>query len=356
MTGVTPDTNKNQKLPGKNRNATIRDVSKLAGVSRMTVSRVLTNPEIVSPKTRLKVEQAIENLGYVPDLAAGSLSTKKTGFIGLLLPTLTNANFSMAAHGLTDALKPHGFQIIIGYTDYDIDEEERQVRNLLARRPEAIVLTGGKHTNGTNRLLMAANIPVIEIADMPSNPIQHSIGFSNEFIGRVAARHLLSKGFTRIGALGSQLTSHAGDYRGESRLKGFEEELKLAGVSTQYVLRHGEAPVSFSHGRKAISELLDREGQDVEAVFAVSDLSAVGALMECQRRGIKVPDDISLLGFGNFEIGKEVVPSLSTIDVDFRGLGNQTGELIRQLLNSTVTAQTEKRDIGLDIIQRESVR
>ena len=121
---------------------TIRDVSQLAGVSRMTVSRVVRGLDIVVPETRDRVRKAIADLGYVPDRAAGSLASRRTGFIALMLPTLTNTNFAEVAHGLTEALRAADYQLLIAYTDYSVAEEERQLHQLLARRPEALVLTG----------------------------------------------------------------------------------------------------------------------------------------------------------------------------------------------------------------------
>jgi LacI family gluconate utilization system Gnt-I transcriptional repressor len=334
---------------------TIRDVSRLAGVSRMTVSRVISDPTLVLPATRARVNKAIADLGYVPDRAAGSLASRRTGFIALMLPTLTNANFAAVAHGLTEALRQVDYHLLIAYTDYDLAEEERQLRNLLARRPEAIVLTGAVHRRAASKMLLAADIPVIEIADLPSQPIEHAIGFSNYQVGRTAARYLIEKGFERIGAVASSIEGDVVDHRGEERMRGFEDELRLSGMSTDLVLRHGKAPVSFEHGAAAIGILLDRQPR-IEAVFAVSDLSAVGVLMECQRRGVSVPDSLSVMGFGDFEIGREINPPLTTIHVDFRALGQRTGQMLLALLTGAGGDAPMITDVGLEVVERASVR
>jgi len=333
---------------------TIRDVSRLAGVSRMTVSRVVSDPELVLPATRERVNKAIADLGYVPDRAAGSLSSRRTGFIALMLPTLTNANFSAVAHGLTEALRKADYHLLIAYTDYDLAEEERQLRNLLARRPEAIVLTGTIHRRASSRMLLAADIPVIEIADLPNNPIQHVVGFSNYQVGRTAARHLIQKGFKRIGAIASATDGDVTDHRGEERMRGFEDELRFSGMATDLVLRHGTPPVDYDHGAKAIGILLDR-APDIEAVFAVSDLSAVGVVMECQRRSVAMPDRLSVMGFGDFEIGREINPALTTIHVDFRALGRRTGQTILKLLSGDEQEAPTIEDVGLKVVERASV-
>ncbi len=169
----------------------------------MTVSRVIRDLDLVIPATRARVHKAIADLGYVPDRAAGSLATRRTGFIALMLPTLTNANFSAVAHGLTEALRARDYDLLIAYTDYSLGEEERQLRNLIARRPEAIVLTGTLHNRSASRMLVAADVPVVEIADLPQQPVEHAVGFSNYEVGRTAARHLIGMGFRRVGAIGS---------------------------------------------------------------------------------------------------------------------------------------------------------
>ncbi len=334
---------------------TIREVSRLAGVSRMTVSRVIRNLDLVSPETRQRVNKAIADLGYVPDRAAGSLSSHRTGFIALVLPTLTNANFAAVAHGLTEALRQADYHLLIAYTDYSLVEEERQLRNLLARRPEAVVVTGAVHSRSASRMLLAADIPVLEIADLPRHPIEHAVGFSNYEAGRTAARYLIERGFVKIGAAGSSNEGDVIDQRGEERLRGFEDELRLSGRPTHLVLRHGHAPVSHDHGAKIIGILIERE-PELQAVFAVSDLSAVGVVMECQRRGIKVPADLSVMGFGDFEIGREINPPLTTIHVDFRALGLRTGQLILNLMPGSSKNPPQIIDLGLKVLERASVK
>jgi len=338
----------------RSKRPTIRDVAKLAGVSRMTVSRVVTDPELVLPATRERVDKAIASLGYVPDKAAGGLSSRKTGFIALMLPTLTNANFAAVAHGLTESLREAGYHLLIAYTEYDMAEEERQLRNLLARRPEAIVLTGASHNREATRLLLAAETPIIEIADLPSSPIEHVIGFSNLEVGRTAARYLIQRGFTRIGAIAGTAEGEVIDHRGEERLRGFEDELRLSGMAADRVLRHGTAPLSYAHGAAAVGVLLDRL-PDTQAVFAVSDLSAVGAVMECQRRGLSVPDDVSIMGFGDFEIGAAINPPLTTIHVDFAQLGQRTGQALIAILRQGDPARPHRVDVGLSVVERQSV-
>jgi len=331
---------------------TLHEVSRLAGVSHMTVSRVVRGLDTVLPETRDRVNKAIEDLGYVPNRAAGSLSSQRTGFVALLLPTITNANFSAVAHGLTEVLRAADYHLLIAYTNYSVAEEERQLKNLLARRPEAIVLTGTVHNRAALKMLYAADVPIIEIGEMIRQPIDSLVGFSNYEAGRTAARFLMAKGFKRIGAIAGSNDGDVIDHRGDERMRGFEDELRIAGRSTEFVLRHGTPPISYDHGAAMMPHLLERE---IDAVFAVSDLSAVGLVMEGQRRGIRVPDDLSVMGFGDFEIGREIVPSLTTIHVDFYGLGEVTGRMILEFFEDSAIDGPRIVDVGLETIERQSV-
>jgi LacI family gluconate utilization system Gnt-I transcriptional repressor len=333
---------------------TIRDVSRLASVSRMTVSRVLSNSNLVSPDTAERVNRAIADLGYVPDRAASSMASRRTGFVGYMMPNLTSANFSSVAHGLADVLQDANYQLLISYTDYDLAQEEVEIRNLLARRPEAIVLTSGVHTREASAMLLHANVPVVEVADLQPRSVYHSVGFSNYQVGRMAAQYLLQRGLRRIGAIGCESAGDNGDYRGEERIQGFEDELRTAGIPADLVIRKDRPPVSYAHGREAISTLLERDPR-IEGIFAVSDVTAFGAVMECRRRQIAVPEQISVIGFGDFDFASEMEPRLTTIHVDFRELGRRTGRLIVDSLAGRCGKERVVIDVGLSLLERESV-
>ncbi|MEM8949024.1 MAG: LacI family DNA-binding transcriptional regulator [Pseudomonadota bacterium] len=336
---------------------TMRDVARIAGVSTMTVSRVLAQPDIVAEATRDRVQAAIAKLGYVPDMIASSLSSQKSGFIAAIVPTLNNINFAETAGGLSDTLKVAGFQLLIGYTDYQLEEEESLVRTMLARRPEGIILTGSHHTNATRQLLLAADIPVVEIWDLPKQPIGHAVGFSNLDVGMAMTSRLMKRGYRKIAFLGPP-ESEPGfrDFRGDERLEGYKRALEQADLQTDLVVRYGSGPVSFTHGAESLASLLEHR-DDVDAVFAVSDLSAVGAVMECQRRGIAVPDDLAIAGFGDFEIGAQILPSLTTVHIDCVGIGERTGQLLLDLLSrspSQVRDEHQVIDLGFELIERQS--
>lgn len=355
------------------RKPTMRDVSRLARVSPMTVSRVFTDPVRVAEDTRARVLDAVEQLGYVPDLVAGALSSRRTNFIGLILPTLTNSNFGDTAQGLAEVLKEDGYQLLIGYTLYQVGEEERLVRALLPRRPDALVIAGNVHTSAARALLDRAGVPLVEIWEQPDPPLDCAVGFSNFEVGRAAARHLIGLGHRRIAAIGAQVGTHVRDHRGDARLKGFASMLREAQFPDDLVLRSGLPPASHEQGAAAMNALLD-QAPDVEAVFAVSDLAAFGALMACHRRGVRVPDQISMMGFGNFEVGRVSFPALTTIGVNAHAIGRATGLLLRERLHADYksrqsthhdlprepehanSAKAVRLDMGFELIERETTR
>lgn len=312
---------------------TMADVARIAGVSPMTVSRAFKRDTSVSEATREAILKAAEEIGYVFDSAASSLRSQRTDFVAVTIPSINNANFAETLRGLTEGLKDRGLQILLGYTDYDIHEEERLVEQLLRRRPEAIVVTGGKHTPRSRRLLENAGIPVVETWDLPADPIGHVVGFSNAEAVRGMIDHFVANGVTRIAFIGGDADR---DTRGTDRREGFVAAMRANGLDASRLIAAGAPPISMREGAAAMGRLLDSL-PDTEAVICVSDLSAFGALTECQRRGVAVPGDIWIAGFGDYEIAEVSVPALTTINPFPRLIGERTAALILKVLDGRQT-------------------
>lgn len=305
---------------------TMIDVARLAGVSPMTVSRAFKQDGSVSEKTRTSVMEAADQLGYVFDSTASTLRSQRTGFVAVTIPSINNANFADTVRGLSEGLKPHGLQILLGTTDYDMGKEEDLIEQLLRRRPEAIVVTGGKHTDRARRLLMNAGIPVIETWDVPQDPIGHVVGFSNASAVGELVDHLVATGRRRIAFIGGDTDR---DTRGADRRLGFVAAMQRHGLATDRLIAAGPPPISMREGANAMARLL-AERPDTEAVICVSDLSAFGALTECQRQGIPVPGRLAIAGFGDYEIAGICVPSLTTVDPRPEEIGHKAAEAIVQ--------------------------
>jgi LacI family gluconate utilization system Gnt-I transcriptional repressor len=306
------------------------DVARLAGVSPMTVSRAFKKQGSVSEATREAILKAADELGYVFDATASNLRSQRTDFVAVTVPSINNANFAETLRGLSDGLKQQGLQILLGYTDYDIEEEERLIEQLLRRRPEAIVVTGGKHTPRARRMLSNAGIPVVETWDLPEAPIGHVVGFSNAAAVSGMVDHFVARGMTRIAFIGGDADR---DTRGSDRREGFIAAMQAHRLDPSRLIAAGVPPISMREGAAAMGRLVETL-PDTQAVICVSDLSAFGALTECQRRGIAVPDRIWIAGFGDYEIADVAVPSLTTIDPFPREIGTRTAELILDVLNN----------------------
>jgi LacI family transcriptional regulator, gluconate utilization system Gnt-I transcriptional repressor len=330
---------------------TMADVARQAGVSTMTVSRALKNEAQVSSPTREKIFRAVSELGYVLDQAAGSLSSRRTGFIATLIPSINNSNFSDTARGITDELGRTGLQLLLGYTDYSEDNEEKLIEAMLRRRPEGVILTGGVHTLHTRRMLSSAGIPVIETWDLPSEPIDQVVGFSNEEAMRLLITTLAAKGYRKFGYVGGTTTR---DSRGEQRRKGFMRALDELGFAPGRIVSWGVPPISIEHGGPAMVSLLER-WPDTDVVAFVSDLPAFGALMECKRRNIRVPEQVAIAGFGDYEVGGFSHPRMTTVNVDCYGIGKLAARRVTEL--SQAGSRTRHDEIILTsfrVVERES--
>ena len=327
---------------------TMVDVAREAGVSTMTVSRALRDDTSVSDATRAKILTAAERLGYVLDSTAAVLSSRRTGFVAVTIPSINNANFAETVRGLSERLRDARLEILLGYTDYDVQEEERLIEQFLRRRPEAIVVTGGVHTDRCRRLLVNSGVPVVEVWDLPAKPIEHVVGFSNADAAKLMVDHFIERGYRHIAFIGGDTRR---DTRGYERRRGFVEALAAHGLDARRLVASGLPPISMHEGAAALGEVLTR-WPDTEAIMCVSDLSAFGALTECQRRGLRVPDDIAIAGFGAYDISEHAVPSISTIDVSAREIGRLTGDTVIRVLNSNsesgvrIVAQIEPRLIS----------
>ena len=316
------------------RTVTMADVAARVGVSKMTVSRALkrsgSSERSSSEALRQRILAACRDMGYVLDRTARGFSQQRSGFVAVVIPSLNNSNFSETARGITAALDDAGLQMLLGYSDYRVETEERLLGEMLARRPEGVILTGGAHTPQARAMLQASGIPVVETWDLPAQPIGHVVGFSNAEATAALVRHLHERGYRRIAFIGG--TSNR-DTRGADRRRGYTEAIRALGLPEGRVISFGQPPISMAQGAQAIAQLV-QQWPDVDAAVCVSDLSAFGALSECQRRGWSVPQRIAIAGFGDFEVGRNCCPRITTVSVDSEAIGRAAGELLRRAIDA----------------------
>jgi LacI family gluconate utilization system Gnt-I transcriptional repressor len=336
--------------------STMADVAKLAGVSAQTVSRVLRNPNGSAPHIVESVHKAVKATSYVQNLAASNLASNKSKTVAAVIPLLSSTIFGETMQGLSNILLPAGYQIIIGHTDYQQDREEALVRSLLGRRPDAFVLVGVKHTKTTRDLLLQADVPIIETWDWTPKPIDQLIGFSNKqaFIDIVA--YLKSSGRKQPLFVGS---IRDGDDRAESRLRGYAQGMleHFPDVEPKsLVVDH--LPYTVNSGRELLALALTAHPECDVLMFS-SDLLASGALLACQSRGISVPKDLAITGFGDYEIARELRPALTTVSVPSTQMGEEAAFVILDRLgepnSATITHKRPKKfELKYQLIVRDS--
>lgn len=322
----------------------MRDVAKAAGVSRMTVSRALKKDSPISKDTRDRILKIVRDMNYVPDQMAGSLTTKRSGFVAVLVPSLNNLHFAETIQALTEELEGIGQQILLGHTDYSAEREEQIVETMLRRRPEALVLSYDGHSDRTVRLLGEANIPIVELWERPDEPIDHTIGFSNREAAADMTRALIARGYRNIAFLGEADDAWT---RGAARRAGWCDAMEAAGLSAKRLLKSGKPPLSIEDGAAAIPDLLARF-PDTDCIFGVSDLPAFGALSALQASGCNVPGDIGVAGFGNFEVSRFATPTLSTVTVDPRRIGCAAGQLLASILGESPGEKMSAQRISVE--------
>ena len=324
------------------------DVARLAGVSKSTVSRALSRPEVVSTELRARIDEAVRRLAYVPNLVAGSLATARTRTVGVIVPSIMNSFFAGTVEEMADALGRHGYQIMIGNSGYSEDREEAIVATFLAWSPAAMVVTGRRHSRRCLRLLLDAEIPVVEMWELGERPIDSLVGFSHLDVGRAVAHHLIARGAMRLAFIGAALDR---DHRAAERGAGFAEFAQAAGLERPAWTALPDR-ASMAAGARGLMRLVEEEPA-VDAVFFSNDVLALGGLFECGRRGWRVPERLRLCGFGDLDFTSASLPTLTTVRPPRAEIGRRIAELLVGRLGSAGDG-SEVLDLGFELIARES--
>jgi LacI family gluconate utilization system Gnt-I transcriptional repressor len=325
------------------------EVARRAGVAPVTVSRVFHEPDKVAPETRARVEQAIRELGYVPNLVAQALVAARTGIVAALIPTIDNSLHAEIVQAMNERCRAAGLHLLLGCTNFSLAEEEAMVRSFLARQPEAIYLTGITHTPATRAMLSAAGIPVVEAANLPRDPIDMAAGYSGTRAAETMIQMLIATGRRRIAYVFSPIGDND---RLADRHGAYCTTLEAAGLAADPA-RMIETELSIAGGAAALRLLLERDAAEIDAIFCSTDILAVGVLLECLRRGLRVPGQLAVAGFDDLPIAAEIVPALTTIRIPRRRMGDAAARLILTRLRGE---QPEERvvDVGFELVRRAS--
>lgn len=326
------------------------DVADLAGVSAQTVSRVLRQPHSVSETTRRKVHEAIRASGYVPNRAASHLATNQSRTVAAILPVLSASVFADTMQAASTILSPAGYQLQLGYTDYRTSTEEDLIRNFLGWRPDGFFIVGALHTPAAVAMLRSAEVPIVETWGWSEKPLDLLVGFSNRQAVVDLVRKLVAKGHERL-AFAGVLTP--GDDRAASRRMGFTDVVgELFPDQPLRIVNLADDPVAMRTGRKLLQRVV-HDHPDVSAVVFSSDIFAAGAVLSAKKLGIRVPEDLAITGFGDFEISAMLEPALTTVAIDADAIGSRAAEILLDRMCG-VEPPNRQVDVGYTIRMRDS--
>jgi LacI family gluconate utilization system Gnt-I transcriptional repressor len=327
---------------------TLKHVAERAGVAPITVSRTLNAPESVSPALRAQIGDAVAALGYVPNRAAGMLASARSRVVPVIVPSLSNAVFIEVIQGIQQELEAAGHQLLLGNTQYDLARETELVSTMLGWSPAGIIVAGLRHAPHTRTLLGQCGCPVVEIMELGGHPIDMNVGLSHFKAGAEMGRHLIGRGYRRIGFVGGRLGV---DYRAMQRYRGLDRMLAEAGLPRRPPFTHEGRSSPATGGERLMATLA--EAPELDALFFANDDLAIGALLRAQREGLAVPGRIAIAGFNGLGIGALTSPALTSI-VSPRA---EIGRLAAAKLLARATglpAGPARVDVGYSLAIRES--
>lgn len=329
------------------RAATLKDVASAADVSAITVSRALRTPDMVSDAVRTRVAEAVERLGYTPNEAARTLVSARSSTIGVLIPSVSNLVFIDVLRGIYDAAEGTPYQVQLGNSRYQDAKEEELLKLFAAQRPAGLVVAGLDQSPRAREILSGLGCPVVQIMDVGPDPIDMVVGFDHRKAAQTATRHLIEQGYRRVGFIGGRM-----DPRSQRRLQGYVDAVVEADLYDEALILTSPQPTSVSHGSRMFSDFLAM-APDADAVFCNNDDMALGALFECQRRRIRVPDQFGIMGYNDIEYVSASAPSISSVRTPRYEMGRGAIEMI------VAAARGERPeravvDLGFDLIRRQS--
>jgi len=330
--------------PQPPRAPTLDDVARVAGLSSMTVSRAINTPERVRPETVERVMSAVKATGYIPNALAGGLATRRSRLVAVVVPQINNSMFVDTIQSLNDALAARGYHMLLCMSGYTPQTEAELVAALLSRRPDGIVLTGIHHSTELKKIVLNASVPVVEIWDSTPTPLDMLVGFSHEKVGQALGHFLQRKGYKRPGLIWAE------DRRAQQRRAGLCEALTLCGFSAPLQV-DVPLPARLALGREGVGALLAQGECDV--VVCSSDTLAQGAIMEAESRGLRVPQDLAVVGFGDLDFAASNRPAITTVSVDRHEIGLRAATLLADRIEG-IDPENAIQDVGFTLIERES--
>jgi LacI family transcriptional regulator, gluconate utilization system Gnt-I transcriptional repressor len=326
---------------------TLADVARLAQVSPITVSRALRGERAVDAQLVARVQAAAQQLGYVPDPAARALASRHSAQVVVLIPLLSNALFVDVLEAVQRTLRPAGYQMLMGVTHYNADEEEYLLHELLQHRPAGLLVTGFERNDATRQMMATSGVPCVHLMESSGAEGVYSVGFSQRDAGAEMTRHLLQRGKQRIAFAGAQL-----DPRTLQRLAGWRDELTRAGRYDPQLEWLNPAPSSMALGGDMLAKILQAQ-PDVDAVFFNNDDLAQGALLAALRLGLQVPQRVAIAGFNDLTGSDQMLPTLTTVHTPRSEIGSAAAAMLVTLMDGD-SVPSPCIDLGYRLVVRQS--
>jgi len=324
-------------------------VALAAGVSPVTVSRAIRQPDMVSEVLRQRVAEAVAELSYIPNHLASALASTRTNIVGAIVPSLTNGVFDDYVLAIEEVLQPAGFQLLVLNMHYSELEEERAIQTLLGYHPEAMIVAGVDQTERSRQLLRLAGVPVVQTMDVTDDPIDLNIGLDHGDAGAAAVSYLHELGHSKI----AHLTAR-GDPRARRRHAGYLRQMRSLGLPTTGLVQSLPRISNTEMGRELFSKVLS-DTPDVTAVFTCNDDLALGTLFECQRRALRVPEDIAIVGFNDLDFCVSSMPPLTSVSTGRQQMGRWAAQSIIEIIRGSGERPEQRRvDVGFTIMTRGS--
>ncbi len=339
---------KRKRRNGGTTTSRMRDVARKAGVSVMTVSRVLNDPNKVSEEMRQRVRDVVEEIGYVPNRLARSLSSNRSNMIGLIIPSISNSLFAETIKGISDVLSINRYHLVIAESGHGLRDEEQAISGFLQQRVAGLVLHNTDHTPAAIDMIAKANIPVVENGNLTRTPLDSVVSYCNFEAARTMTVHLSRMGYKHVAFVCLALRENS---RAQARLRGYRAAMEELGreVDSALIL---ERPPGIAAGAEAVVHLAET-APHVDAIFFAGDVLAVGAVLECQRRGWKVPQKVAITTFDDLDILRHVNPPVTTVRLPRYDIGRRSAEYLLDRLSGRVT-EPVSLDLKFEIIQRGS--
>ena len=329
----------------------MKDIARDLGVSVVTISKVLRNHPDIGDETRERVLTRVKELQYRPNLAARSLATGRTYLVGLVVPDLLHPFFAEIAKALSDVLKANGYYLLISSSDEDPELEQREVDQLLARRLDGLIIASCRPTADLFFRIEKQKTPYVLIdRDLPELSANF-VGVDDEAVGELATRHLIEVGCKRIAHIRGPKTSP-----GVQRLEGYKLALAQAGmkVHKDYIIAELKGDVETrKRGAEAMAQLLKRNPRP-DGVFCFNDPLAMSAMNYALDHGVRIPQDLAIIGCGNLHYDDSLRVPLSSIDQDSRRIGAEAARITLRILNSKVRPKCERIVLQPELIVRRS--